>query len=50
MDSHPCACNTPALMRSRLGSVSLEDFVSVQDLEADAFHVWTQPARRAIGE
>lgn len=33
-----------------LGSVSLEDFASVQDLEADAFHVWTQSARRAIGE
>ena len=33
-----------------LGSVSLEDFASLQDLEADTFHVWTQSARRAIGE
>lgn len=33
-----------------LGSVSLENFASVQDLEADAFPVWTQSARRAVGD
>lgn len=33
-----------------LGSVSLEDFASVQDLEAGTSHFWTQSARRLIGE